>query len=86
MSDTEKNRIADNVSDIPFSPIRKFFDIVSEMKEAISLGIGEPDFITPWHIRSAAIQSIKDGETSYSSNAGTIELRRGNFPVYAGPF
>ena len=76
MSDTEKNRIADNVSDIPFSPIRKFFDIVSEMKEAISLGIGEPDFITPWHIRSAAIQSIKDGETSYSSNAGTIELRR----------
>ena len=46
------------------------------MKEAISLGIGEPDFITPWHIRSAAIQSIKDGETSYSSNAGTMELRR----------
>ena len=76
MSNEEKNRIADNVSGIPFSPIRKFFDIVNEMKEAISLGIGEPDFITPWHIRSAAIQSIKDGETSYSSNAGTMELRR----------
>ena len=76
MSEADKSRIADNVADIPFSPIRKFFDIVSEMKEAISLGIGEPDFFTPWHIRSAAIQSIKDGETSYSSNAGTIELRR----------
>lgn len=76
MSEADKSRIADNVADIPFSPIRKFFDIVSEMKEAISLGIGEPDFVTPWHIRSAAIQSIKDGETSYSSNAGTIELRR----------
>lgn len=76
MSGSDKNRIADNVADIPFSPIRKFFDIVSEMKEAISLGIGEPDFVTPWHIRSAAIRSIKDGETSYSSNAGTIELRR----------
>ena len=67
--------ISDNVRDIPPSPIRKFFDIVKTMEGAISLGIGEPDFVTPWHIRDAAISSINNGETSYTANAGTPELR-----------
>ncbi len=61
---------------VPPSGIRKFFDIVSEMPEAISLGVGEPDFITPWHIRDAAITSIEDGLTQYTSNWGRIQLRR----------
>ena len=68
--------IADHVRDIPSSPIRKFFDVVNEMDGAISLGIGEPDFVTPWHIREAAVQSIQNGETAYTSNAGTVELRK----------
>ena len=67
--------ISDNMRDIPPSPIRKFFDIVKTMEGAISLGIGEPDFVTPWHIRDAAISSINNGETSYTANAGTPELR-----------
>ena len=57
------------------SPIRKFFDIANSIEGAISLGIGEPDFVTPWHIRDAAISSIKAGETSYGPNAGMPELR-----------
>ena len=68
--------IADHVRDIPSSPIRKFFDVVNEMDGAISLGIGEPDFVTPWHIREAAVQSIQNGETAYTSNAGTVGLRK----------
>lgn len=58
------------------SGIRKFFDIVSEMKDAISLGVGEPDFVTPWHIRSEGVYSLERGRTYYTSNAGLIELRR----------
>ena len=61
--------------DIPPSGIRKFFDVVSEMKDAISLGVGEPDFITPWHIRDSAIKSIQKGYTQYTSNMGLLELR-----------
>lgn len=57
------------------SGIRKFFDIVSEMKDAISLGVGEPDFDTPWHIREEGIYSLEKGRTFYSSNAGLKELR-----------
>lgn len=57
------------------SGIRKFFDIVSEMKDAISLGVGEPDFITPWHIRNAAIKSIQRGYTQYTGNRGLPVLR-----------
>ena len=60
---------------VPPSGIRRFFDIVAEMPEAISLGVGEPDFITPWHIRDAAITSIEDGLTQYTSNWGRIQLR-----------
>ena len=67
--------ISDNARDIAPSPIRKFFDIVKTMDGAISLGIGEPDFVTPWHIRDAAVSSINNGETSYTGNAGTPELR-----------
>lgn len=63
------------IVDIKPSGIRKFFDIVSEMKDAISLGVGEPDFETPWHIREEGIYSLEKGRTYYSSNAGLKELR-----------
>lgn len=69
------NIISKAASEIPPSGIRKFFDIVSEMKDAISLGVGEPDFVTPWPIREAGITSLEKGRTHYTSNAGTIELR-----------
>ena len=71
-----KNRIAPHVRDIPRSGIRDFFDIVSTMKDVISLGIGEPDFDTPWHIREAAIHSLEQGVTSYTSNLGLLSLRK----------
>ena len=57
------------------SGIRKFFDIVHEMKDAISLGVGEPDFDTPWHIRDEGIYSLEKGKTHYTSNAGLKELK-----------
>jgi aminotransferase len=57
------------------SGIRKFFDIVSEMKDAISLGVGEPDFATPWHIREEGIYTLEKGRTFYTSNAGLKELK-----------
>lgn len=63
------------VADVPPSGIRKFFDIVRQMPEAISLGVGEPDFVTPWPIREAAIESIEDGQTQYTSNWGLESLR-----------
>lgn len=63
------------VRDIPPSGIRRFFDIAAEMKDAISLGVGEPDFVTPWHIRDEGIYSLEKGRTYYTSNAGLKELR-----------
>lgn len=63
------------VADVPPSGIRKFFDIVRQMPDAISLGVGEPDFVTPWAIRDAAIQSIEEGRTQYTSNWGLESLR-----------
>jgi len=63
------------VANVPPSGIRKFFDIVTQMPGAISLGVGEPDFVTPWSIRDAAIQSIEDGQTQYTSNWGLESLR-----------
>ncbi|MBE6025104.1 MAG: aminotransferase class I/II-fold pyridoxal phosphate-dependent enzyme [Cellulosilyticum sp.] len=63
------------VTDVPPSGIRKFFDIVNEMGDAISLGVGEPDFDTPWHIREEGIYSLEKGKTFYSANAGVLELR-----------
>lgn len=68
--------INEKVANMPPSGIRKFFDIVSEMKDAISLGVGEPDFVTPWHIREAGIYSLEKGHTYYTSNSGLMELRK----------
>ena len=67
--------IAANVRNIPRSGIRDFFDIVQGVKDVISLGIGEPDFVTPWHIREAAIYALERGKTSYTSNLGLLKLR-----------
>lgn len=64
------------VRDMPSSGIRKFFDLVNEVKDAISLSIGEPDFLTPWNIREAGIYSLEKGRTRYSPNAGLLELRQ----------
>jgi aminotransferase len=69
-------QIADHVRDIPRSGIRDFFEIVQSMHDVISLGIGEPDFATPWHIREAAIYSLERGHTGYTSNLGLPPLRR----------
>jgi aminotransferase len=68
--------IANTVRSIPRSGIRDFFDIVQGMKDVISLGVGEPDFVTPWHIREAAIYALERGRTGYTSNLGTLRLRK----------
>lgn len=68
--------IADHIRQMPPSGIRKFFDVASSMKDVISLGVGEPDFETPWRIREAAVSTIERGITSYTSNQGLLELRR----------
>lgn len=68
--------IASHVRDIPRSGIRDFFEIVQTMQDVISLGIGEPDFVTPWHIREAAIYALEHGRTSYTSNLGLPKLRK----------
>ena len=71
-----KKLLSDKIVNIAPSGIRKFFDIVSEMPEAISLGVGEPDFDTPWRIREEGIYSLERGRTFYTSNSGLIELRQ----------
>lgn len=71
-----RNFVADHVQAIPRSGIRDFFEIVQSMSDVISLGIGEPDFVTPWHIREAAIFSLERGRTGYTSNLGLPRLRR----------
>lgn len=68
--------LSERVKEIQPSGIRRFFDILEEMKDAISLGVGEPDFVTPWHIRDAGIYSLEKGFTKYTSNAGMAGLRR----------
>ncbi len=68
--------LAKAVQELPPSGIRRFFDIAASMHDVVSLGVGEPDFATPWSIREAAIYSIERGQTTYSSNYGLIELRR----------
>ena len=70
-----RNPLSDKIVTIKPSGIRKFFDIVSEMEDAISLGVGEPDFDTPWHIRDEGIYSLEKGRTFYTSNAGLKELK-----------
>jgi aminotransferase len=67
--------ILPHIAALPYSGIRKYFDLINEMKDVISLGIGEPDFVTPWNIRESGIYSLEKGHTHYSSNAGFIELR-----------
>lgn len=71
-----ENMIRKNVRNMPPSGIRKYFDMVNEMEDAISLGIGEPDFVTPWNVVEAGIYSLEQGHTHYSSNAGFMDLRR----------
>jgi aminotransferase len=77
MSDSKSHHkyIASHLADIPRSGIRDFFEIVSERKDIISLGIGEPDFVTPWHIRESSIFALNQGATSYTSNMGLLSLR-----------
>ncbi|MEN8906043.1 MAG: aminotransferase class I/II-fold pyridoxal phosphate-dependent enzyme [Clostridiales bacterium] len=69
------DKIVDSVKNAPPSGIRKYFDLINEMKDAISLGVGEPDFVTPWKIREEGIYSLEKGHTHYSSNSGFAELR-----------
>ncbi len=70
-----RNPVSKRIVGIQPSGIRKFYDIVSEMKDAISLGVGEPDFDTPWRIREEGIYSLEHGRTFYTSNAGLMELK-----------
>src|SRR5258708_23519851 len=71
-----RSRINATVRDIPRSGIRDFFDIVSRMKDVISLGIGEPDFDTPWHVRESTVFALERGATHYTSNLGYLDLRK----------
>ncbi|ABK60642.1 MULTISPECIES: aminotransferase class I/II-fold pyridoxal phosphate-dependent enzyme [Clostridium] len=70
-----EDMISPKVRTMPPSGIRKYFDMINEMEDVISLGVGEPDFVTPWNVREAGIYSLEKGHTHYSSNAGFIELR-----------
>ena len=70
-----RNPLSERIVKIEPSGIRKFFDVVNEMEDAISLGVGEPDFDTPWHIRDEGIYSLEKGRTFYTSNAGLKELK-----------
>lgn len=69
-------RIAENVRNMPPSGIRQFFDLAQTLEGVISLGVGEPDFVTPWHVREASIAALERGYTSYTSNSGLLELRK----------
>src|SRR5689334_21990931 len=77
MNTDPKRWVAGHVSTLPKSGIRDFFELVAKMKgqDVISLGVGEPDFVTPWHIREAAIYALERGKTSYTSNLGLLKLR-----------
>ena len=70
-----KSYIADKVAEMKPSGIRRFFDLASNMEGVISLGVGEPDFVTSWSAREAAILSLEQGYTSYTANPGMLELR-----------
>ena len=71
-----RNMLSDKIINIKPSGIRKFFDLVSEMDDVISLGVGEPDFETPWHIRDEGIYAFEKGKTFYTSNSGLKDLRQ----------
>ena len=70
-----ENILSDKVQSIAPSGIRKFFDLTEKMGDVTALTVGQPDFVTPWHIREAAIESLKKGRTYYTSNAGLTPLR-----------
>ena len=72
----KRSRVSSRVSAVPASGIRRFFDIINTMQDVISLGVGEPDFVTPEHIRRAGIRSLEEGYTAYTSNFGMLDLRR----------
>lgn len=72
----QRSRVAAHVAEMPKSGIRRFFDVVSQMKDVISLGVGEPDFDTPWYISRSAITSLENGSTHYTSNLGIERLRK----------
>src|ERR1700677_164418 len=76
MSDDSQRFVAQHVAGLPRSGIRDFFAIVQQMPDAISLGIGEPDFVTPWHIRESAIYALEQGKTHYTDNRGLLALRK----------
>jgi aminotransferase len=71
-----RNHVAEHVANLPRSGIRDFFELVNTMEDVISLGVGEPDFTTPWHIRESAVYSLERGRTSYTSNLGLLSLRK----------
>src|SRR5437867_5217179 len=71
-----RSRISKTVAGLPPSGIRRFFEVVSQMEDVVSLGVDEPDFVTPWRIREAAIYSLEKGYTNYTSNYGMLELRK----------
>ena len=73
---TPSSILSERVQNLSPSGIRRFFDIIASMDDVISLGVGEPDFVTPWHIREAAITSLESGHTMYTSNFGLMELRQ----------
>lgn len=75
-SKSVRDRVARHVRDVPRSGIRDFFDIVSQLRDVISLGVGEPDFDTPWRVREAAIFALEKGATHYTSNLGLLKLRK----------
>ena len=74
-SNSSSNHVADHVRAVPPSGIREFFELVQSRPDVISLGVGESDFATPWHIREAAIFALERGKTSYTSNLGLLKLR-----------
>ncbi|MEI6211146.1 MAG: aminotransferase class I/II-fold pyridoxal phosphate-dependent enzyme [bacterium] len=85
-SKSRRSFVSTSLQNIPRSGIRDFFDIVANRKDVISLGIGEPDFVTPWHVRVAAIQAIEKGATHYTANLGMPELRQAIAQYVAGAF
>ncbi len=88
MNEDSKTRsfVADHIRDMPRSGIRDFFELVQSADDVISLGIGEPDFVTPWHIREAAIYALERGKTSYTSNLGLMKLRKSVSKYISGMF
>ncbi|ETA67039.1 MAG: aminotransferase [Methanolobus sp.] len=83
---TPSKFVADVMNKVPPSGIRRYFDLASGLEDVISLGVGEPDYVTPWHIREACIHSLECGETSYTSNYGLVELREELADHYASKY